>query len=73
MLLWPTLTIDWFQFALPRGERLFRIFIFFVFGKFQFALPRGERLELAGRGDLVVGFQFALPRGERRQPPKIKQ
>ena len=61
------LTKFWaFQFALPRGERLFRYGHEILAEVFQFALPRGERRWERDVALLNTGFQFALPRGERR-------
>ena len=55
----------WFQFALPRGERLDQMAEIADDGTFQFALPRGERQASTASPPTSAAFQFALPRGER--------
>ena len=54
-----------FQSALPRGERLAKVFRSSMLLKFQSALPRGER-QISSLSQVVKkSFQSALPRGER--------
>ena len=46
----------WFQFTLPRGERLILRFSCIVLSSFQFTLPRGERPRRCLRYNQTASF-----------------
>ena len=59
------MTVAWFQFTLPHGERRVTTYLRFGEEEFQFTLPHGERHFRQSIMRKTILFQFTLPHGER--------